>query len=83
MSTNPPLSEGPTRTPCPDPIPDAQPGRPQPRLRRADRDQLLPPMPLDGLLDDDHQARLVWQFVQGLDLTPWCAPIKAVEGHAG
>src|SRR4029077_7882443 len=53
------------------------------RLRRPDRDQLLPPMPLDDLLDDDHQARLVWQFVQGLDLSPLYQPIKAVEGHPG
>jgi transposase len=52
-------------------------------LRRPDRDQLLPPMPLDDLLDDDHQARLVWQFVGGLDLSPLYQPIKAVEGHPG
>ena len=83
MSTNPPPSEGPAGGPCPDPAPGPLPARPKPRLRRADRQQLLPPIPLDGLLDDDHQARLVWQFVQGLDLAPLYEPIKAVEGHPG
>jgi transposase len=83
MSTNPPPSKGPAVGPCPQPAPDARPSRPKPRLRRADRAQLLPPMPLDGLLDDDHQARLVWQFVQGLDLGALYEPIKAVEGHPG
>ena len=27
--------------------------------------------------------RLVWRFVEGLDLTPLLAAIKAVAGHAG
>ena len=56
---------------------------PAPRLRVADRAQLLPPMPLDNLLTDDHQARLVWHFVEGLDLTNLYARIRAVEGHPG
>lgn len=56
---------------------------PRPRLRLADREQLLPPMPLDDLLTDDHQARVVWRFVEGLDLTDWYARIRAVEGHPG
>src|SRR5436305_4614996 len=74
---------GPADGPCPEPAPDANPDRPKPRLRRADRGQLLPPMPLDGLLDDDHQARLVWQFVGGLDLSGLYQSIRAVEGHPG
>jgi transposase len=56
---------------------------PVPRLRLADRAQLLPPMPLDNLLTDDHQARVVWHFVEGIDLTAWYARIRAVEGHPG
>src|SRR5215472_5833315 len=44
--------------------------RPPPRLRLADRQQILPPMPLDQLLDSDHQARIVWDFCLGLDLAP-------------
>ena len=43
--------------------------RPPPRLRQADRSQLLLPMPLDDLLDDDHQARVVWDFCLGVDLS--------------
>src|SRR5437763_12847436 len=83
MSATPEPPVGPADGPGPEPAPDANPDRPTPRLRRADRQQLLPPIPLDGLLDDDHQARLVWQFVQGLDLAPLYEPIKAVEGHPG
>jgi transposase len=40
-------------------------------------------MPLDDLLTDDHQARVVWRFVEGLDLTALYARIRAVEGHPG
>jgi transposase len=40
-------------------------------------------MPLDNLLEDSHQARLVWQFVGGMDLSPLYERIKAVEGHPG
>ena len=43
--------------------------KPQPRLRCADRQILLPAMPLEELLAPEHLARTVWQFVQGLDLT--------------
>lgn len=40
-------------------------------------------MHLDALLAPDHRARAVWEFVEGLDLAPLYAPIRAVEGHAG
>src|SRR6266852_1527336 len=40
-----------------------------PRLRTADRQQLLPPMPLDQVIEPDHPARAVWRFVEGLDLS--------------
>jgi transposase len=52
-------------------------------LRRADRQVLLPAMPLEDLLTPEHHARTVWQFVQGLDLTPLLADIRAVEGGPG
>jgi transposase len=55
-----------------------------PRLRCAERDQLeWRPVSLDGLLAEDHRVRLVWGFVEGLDLTPLLAPIKAVAGRPG
>jgi transposase len=44
--------------------------RQPPRLRRAERQQLIPAMPLEDLLEAEHPARLVWDFVLGLDLTP-------------
>jgi transposase len=37
----------------------------------------------DDLLPAGHQARIVWEFVQGLDLTPLHRKIKAIEGRAG
>src|SRR5262249_32657315 len=55
----------------------------QPRLRFADRQQLLPSMTIDGLLPGDHEARLVWQLIQHLDLTPLHAGIRSVQGRPG
>ncbi len=66
--------------------PPSEPGtssKPKPRLRCADRQQVIPAMPLEDLLEDNHQARLVWDFVQGLDLSPLLDRIRAVEGHPG
>ncbi|MCA1626658.1 MAG: IS1182 family transposase [Acidobacteria bacterium] len=37
----------------------------------------------NDLLPEDHQARIVWQYVLGLDLSPLYRRIKAVERHAG
>ena len=55
-----------------------------PRLLRANRAQVeLRPVDLEGLLPPDHRARVVWDFVQGLDLREFYAPIRAVEGHVG
>ena len=56
---------------------------PRPRLRTVDRQQLLPAMPLEDLLETDHQARVVWDFVAQLDLAPLYARIRAVEGGPG
>ena len=54
------------------------------RLLRPNRQQLeLRPADLDGLLPAEHRARVVWHFVEGLDLGPLYAQVKAVEGHAG
>jgi transposase len=38
---------------------------------------------LDAMLAEDHQARVVWEYVEGLDLTCLYDSIRAVEGHAG
>jgi len=51
-----------------------------PRLRLADRQQLLSPMTIDDLLEADHPARAVWRFCEGLDLSVLYDRIRA-RGH--
>ena len=42
-----------------------------PRMKMPDRSQIDPnPKRIDDLIPHDHPARLVWELVQGLDLTP-------------
>ncbi len=56
----------------------------KPRLRMAERRQVsLRAVTLDDLIPADHRVRLVWRFVEGLNLSPLLAAIKAVEGHPG
>lgn len=38
---------------------------------------------LDSLLDDEHQARTVWEYVEQADLSELYAAIRSVEGRAG
>src|SRR5437773_318546 len=55
-----------------------------PRVQRPNRTQLAwRPTDLETLLPADHRARVVWAFVEGLDLTAFYQAIKAVEGGAG
>ena len=55
-----------------------------PRLRWANRRQIeFRACAWDDLLPDDHQARIVWQFVEGLDLSPLLKRIQSVVGEAG
>lgn len=51
-----------------------RPERKHPRLRALALDQLLP---------GDHQARVVWAYVEQLDLSKLDAAVRAVEGRAG
>jgi transposase len=71
-------------------LPPTEPPEPEelapgsPRLQRPNRGQLeLRSVDLDGLLPADHRARLVWAFVEGLDLAPLYERIRALEGHPG
>lgn len=60
------------------------PSRPKPRVLEADRSQLrLVTSDLERMVPEDHQVRAVWAYVNGLDLAPFYARIRAVEGHAG
>ncbi len=55
-----------------------------PRVARANRRQTeLRPTDLESLLPEDHRARIVWSFVEQLDLTPLYAEVRAVAGGAG
>jgi transposase len=66
------------------PPPVAEPLAGRPRLEQANRSQLeWRSVALDGLLPEDHRARAVWQYVEGLDLTPLYADIRATEFHVG
>ena len=54
------------------------------RVVRPDRRQLRWDMvDLEGLLPADHRARLVWSFVESLDLSPLYAQVLSREGEAG
>jgi len=69
--------------PVPPPPPEAPPvGRP--RLRTAQRSQVIMRMlALDQMLPADDEARTVWAFVEQCDLSDLLAEIRAVEGHEG
>lgn len=55
-----------------------------PRYETVNRTQIeLTPCDLEALLPPGHAARLVWRFVEGLDLSALYAAIKAREGRAG
>ena len=76
----------PTLFPIPAAAPDAAapPSPATPRLRQPERCQItIHCESLDQRLPADHLARVLWDFVQGLDLTPLLQQIKAVEGQAG
>jgi transposase len=54
------------------------------RVLEANRSQLSWDLvDLEGLLPADHRARLVWGFVETLELTPFYAAIGSREGEAG
>ena len=55
--------------------------KPAPRINRPERFQgEYRSESLDERLDADHPARLVWTFVEGLDLAELFDRVKAVEG---
>jgi transposase len=55
-----------------------------PRVKAVDRGQMMWRMvEVERLVEQDHPARAIWEFVGRLDLTEFYAPIKAVEGVAG
>lgn len=69
--------------------PSAAPAAPKPaagkpRLQRANREQPeFCTLRLDEWLPEDHVARVVWDFVEHLDIDPLLAQIRATEHRAG
>ncbi len=54
------------------------------RLRQPDRDQLeLRVCDLDALIASDHPARIIWAYVERLDLSVLEDAVGSREGHAG
>ncbi len=78
----PTLFELPTDLPAE--TPPAAEMRGRPRLLMANREQIVfRAAPLDALIPHDHPARIVWAYVEGLDLAPLYDRIKAVERGPG
>ncbi len=60
------------------------PAKGRPRLRTPNRSQIeMRAVDLEGLLPPDHKARVVWDYVEGLDLSRLYDAIEAVEGGPG
>lgn len=55
---------------------------PAPRYRLIDRSRVST-VSLDEQLPEDHEVRVLWDFVCPLDLSAFHGPAKAVEGHPG
>jgi len=56
----------------------------KPRLKHANREQVqFVATCWEDLLPSNHQARVVWEFVRKLDITPILSGAKAVEGQPG
>ena len=45
--------------------------------------QVLQPLDVDRLIDEDHAARKIWRVVERLDLSRFESEARAVEGHVG
>ena len=55
-----------------------------PRVKRPEREQVeFRACCWNDLLPPEHQARIVWDYVESLDLSSLYAQIRAVERHAG
>lgn len=61
-----------------------EPPKPAPKIRPVDRNQgILRPTHIDELIDEQHPARGIWDFVTQLDLGKFYDAIVSVEGEAG
>jgi transposase len=54
------------------------------RLRQANRHDVVPvPARLEDLIPQDHLARLMWEVVERLDVSPFYAQLKVFAGEPG
>jgi transposase len=54
------------------------------RLKEVNRrQQLLRPVVVEKLIEEDHPARAIWEFVDRLDLSRYTEQVRSVEGTAG
>src|SRR6266545_1754852 len=66
------------------PPPAMEPVHGRPRMREPVRDQIeLRAMDIDSLIGSDHPARVIWGYVERLDLRALEDAIKAREGTPG
>jgi len=64
--------------------PETIKGKGQPRIQRANRQQIEMRMAaLDSLVPGDHKVRIVWEMAQEYDLSKLYGYIDAIEGEAG
>jgi transposase len=62
----------------------AQAAPARPRVKPVDRSQMSwQMMDVEGLIEQDHSARAIWELVGRVKLEGFYAPIEAVEGTAG
>jgi transposase len=55
----------------------------EPRLRLADRGQRMTETTVEELIDAEHPARAIWEYVCALDLSPLLVTVKARQGRPG
>jgi len=57
---------------------------PTPRLKIVNRQQmLLRTVDVERLIEPDHAARCIWEFVGRLNLDGFFRCIRSIEGYAG
>jgi len=60
------------------------PGERAPRLKAVDRQQIrLRAIDPERLVEEDHPVRAIWELLGQMDLRPFAAGLKAVEGRPG
>ena len=66
------------------PVGGGEQGRPQPRLKPIDRQQVcLRAIDVERLVGEEHPVRAIWEMLEQQDLRAFYAGIEAVEGGPG